>query len=354
MEWVFFLNKMNNEIIIDKYGIGHAVVIRDQGKIIDSFIDPPINAKFYPPNTFLKAKILRKVSKLGGYFVKLPNGREGFLRSSKNYQDGKYQSVVSKVFYDSEKAQIFADQLKSTSKYFIIEYAKTGISFSKRIPSSFNKKEIFNILDDFLEKYDDVFVVCRSSIVNLEVVEMLVELEKVLKSFSKALGSLSDGKEYYDGLARDLAFKKFNSKNYLVTEEDGIFEQIGIWDHLEKLSNRKICFNDGSYIIVEQTSAFCAMDVNSGKKLKINSEELNLNVSSEIVRLIKLFGYGGKIIIDFLPCSKQSREKISNKIFYLFADDFAKVSIWGWTKGGVFELERERDKSPMQLLLGNN
>ena len=37
-----------------------------------------------------------------------------------------------------------------------------------------------------------------------------------------------------------------------------------------------------------------------------------------------------------------------------FLDDIPTNKIWGWTKGGFFELERERDKSPLKLLIQDN
>ena len=60
---------------------------------------------------------------------------------------------------------------------------------------------------------------------------------------------------------------------------------------------------------------------------------------------------GGKILIDFLPCSKTSRRKIKRKISSYFLEDTVKNKVWGWTKGGVFELERKREKIPLKLLM---
>ena len=37
-----------------------------------------------------------------------------------------------------------------------------------------------------------------------------------------------------------------------------------------------------------------------------------------------------------------------------FSHDTAKIKIWGWTKGGSFELERERDKTPINMLMPFN
>ena len=60
------------------------------------------------------------------------------------------------------------------------------------------------------------------------------------------------------------------NKFYLVIEEEGIFERLGIWDKINELiKNGNIYFIMASYLIFEQTSAFLTIDVNSGKDLKI-------------------------------------------------------------------------------------
>ena len=103
---------MNKEIIIDSYGLGYAVVVKEEDKIIDSFIDPPQGVSFYPPNTFLMANVERKANNMGGYFVKLPNGVQGFLRSKKKYEEGGAVLLLSQVIFESHKPQIFSDILK--------------------------------------------------------------------------------------------------------------------------------------------------------------------------------------------------------------------------------------------------
>ena len=127
-----------------------------------------------------------------------------------------------------------------------------------------------------------------------------------------------------------------------------------MWDKINELSERKIYISNGSYLILEQTSAFFAIDVNSGKNLNIGAKELNLVACNEICRMIKVVGIGGKIIIDFLPCSRSGKRLIYEYIVKFFRDDSRTNKIWGWTNGGSFELERERDKSPLKLLVQDN
>ena len=47
---------MKKEIIIEKYGLGHAVAVFDRKKIVDLFIDPPPNAVFIPQIRLLRQK----------------------------------------------------------------------------------------------------------------------------------------------------------------------------------------------------------------------------------------------------------------------------------------------------------
>ncbi len=345
---------MRRELIIEKYGLGNAVVVLDSGKVVDLFLDPPSDSSFYPPNTFVEAKIQRRISKRGGYFVKLPNGHQGFLKSSIDYSEGEVVVLLSKVFFDEDKPQTFTDKLKIISKFFVLKLGKSGVSFSRKTSEILNKNILIPILEEKIEDHEDIFVICRSRIADVSFEQILKELDKVLQHYKFIMNEICLKKKYCDGLAKKCALDKYNVEKYSVIEEEGIFERLGLWDKINELSQRKIYIASGSNIILEQTSAFFVIDVNSGKNLKVGAKELNLLVCSEICRLIKILGIGGKVIIDFLPCTKSEKVIIYDFIAGSFLDDISINKIWGWTKGGSFELERERDKSPLKLLVQHN
>ena len=345
---------MSGELIIEKYGLGNAVIVLDRKKIVDLFIDPPSNANFYPPNTFVEAKIQRRISKRGGYFVKLPNGRQGFLKSSIEYSEGKAVVLLSKVFFDEDKPQTFTDKLKIISKYFILKLGESGFSFSRKTSKSFYKDRLMPILEEKIKDNQGIFVICRSQISDICFERIIEELENIIQHHKSIMKEIFLKKKYCDGQAKRSALNKYDAEKYLVIEEEGIFERLGLWDKINELNQRKICIPNGSYITLEQTSAFFGIDLNSGKNLKVEAKELNLLASSEICRLIKVLGIGGKIIIDFLPCSKSEKRFVYDFIVDSFLDDIPSNKICGWTKGGSFEMERERDKSPLKLLVQNN
>ena len=172
---------MRKELIIEKYGLGNAVIVLDRKKIVDLFIDPPTNSDFYSPNTFVEAKIQRRISKRGGYFVKLPNGYQGFLKSSIDYNEGEVVVLLSKVFFDEGKLQTFTDKLKIISKYFILKLGKSGFSFSRKTSKNFYKDKLIPILEEKIKDHEDIFVICRSRIADISFDQIIEELTKILQ-----------------------------------------------------------------------------------------------------------------------------------------------------------------------------
>ena len=205
-----------------------------------------------------------------------------------------------------------------------------------------------------IQNSDEIFVICRSSVASSTLSEFEMELKKAIAYFKKVKETLTSEKLYFEGLARKVAFQFYSTEFHNVIEEEGVFEYLGIWDKLEKIKNGRVDLSSGFYLIFEQTSAFITIDVNSGSDLKTSKEEINLSACGEIYRVIKICGFGGKILIDFLPCSKSSRKKIYRKFVACFDQDSISNKIWGWTKSGIFEIERKRDKIPLELLIQRN
>ena len=194
-------------------------------------------------------------------------------------------------------------------------------------------------------------MICRSSIANISINNFSEELEIAINHLQAIIKALSVDDIYFDGLSKKVSLEKYKNSSFNLIEEEGIFERLGIWDQLEEIKKGRICLNKGAYLTIEQTNAFLAIDVNSGKNLKINKKQINLNACDEISRLIKVFGFGGKILIDFLTCSPELKREIYRKISISFSQDTVKNKIWGWTKSGIFEFERKRDKILLNLLI---
>ncbi len=345
---------MSKEMLIDKHGLGHAVAIMEKSELIDLFIDPIDCDVSYPPGSILRATISRKIDKRGGYFIRLPNKKEGFLVSKNDYKVKECVKVLAKPFFEQDKAQRFSDKLKVETKYFIIEKGNGKIFYSK----NFSNNKLRNFINTQIqtrlnESGKNISVIFRSSLNNvketkldeifsLSVSSFQKQIDEIDKFNSKNLGLLAKGKAInFYGFEEDLK----------ITEEDGVFELRGIWDKIENLCKKKFLFGKKSYLLIEQTSAFCAIDVNSGGDLKISSANVNLEACHSIIYNIKLRGLGGKIIIDFLPCSMRDKIEIEKKITLALQKCQSGFTIFGWTKGNNFEIEGARNKIPLNLVV---
>ena len=95
-----------------------------------------------------------------------------------------------------------------------------------------------------------------------------------------------------------------------------ILEEYGVAGELERALHSKVWLESGGYIVINQTEALVAIDINTGRFTgKKNLEETilktNLEAVKEIVRQIRLRDLGGIIVVDFIDMEeRKSRQKV--------------------------------------------
>jgi ribonuclease G len=141
------------------------------------------------------------------------------------------------------------------------------------------------------------------------------------------------------------------SKVSLFKENIPIFERFNIEQQIEQTYQRKVSLPSGGEIVVEETEALVAIDVNTGghKQKQGDSKDFivqaNLEAAKEISRQIRLRNIGGLIIIDFIDM-KQRRDR--NAVFNMMRDemtkDRAKCHILAISQLGIMQMTRQRHK----------
>jgi ribonuclease G len=134
--------------------------------------------------------------------------------------------------------------------------------------------------------------------------------------------------------------------------EEPIFDEYGIEQELIRASNRKVWLKSGGYIIIDQTEALVAIDVNSGRyvgkkgagaSLEDTITKINCEAAKEIVYQLRLRNIGGIIIIDFIDMDKgQNREKVFKTLQEALAADRAKTNVLKISDIGLVEMTRKR------------
>jgi ribonuclease G len=146
----------------------------------------------------------------------------------------------------------------------------------------------------------------------------------------------------------------------LYSGEEPIFDEFGIEQELIRAQNRKVWLKSGGYIIIDQTEALVAIDVNSGRyvgkkgagaSLEDTITKINCEAAKEIVYQLRLRNIGGIIIIDFIDMDKGvNREKVFKTLQEALAADRAKTNVLKISDIGLVEMTRKRVRESITRL----
>jgi ribonuclease G len=146
-------------------------------------------------------------------------------------------------------------------------------------------------------------------------------------------------------------------KIQLYQGKEPIFEAYGVELEIERALGRKIWLKSGGYIVIDQTEALVAVDVNTGRFVgKRNPEETilqtNLEAVKEIVYQLRLRNIGGIIIIDFIDMEREeSREKVYNALLNALRSDRSRTRISKISELGLVEMTRKRVRESLGHVL---
>ena len=169
---------------------------------------------------------------------------------------------------------------------------------------------------------------------NSEIDEVLVEgsdAYKVCKNYMKAvMPSHSKKVQQYN-----------NDKNPL-------FQKFKLDSQLQDIFNPRVTLKSGGYLIIDQTEALVAIDVNSGKATRERSIEdtalkTNLEAAEEFARQSRLRDLSGLIVIDFIDMEEgKNRNLVEKKLKEAMRKDRARIQIGEISNFGLLELSRQR------------
>ncbi|MCZ7647081.1 MAG: Rne/Rng family ribonuclease [Planctomycetota bacterium] len=147
------------------------------------------------------------------------------------------------------------------------------------------------------------------------------------------------------------------SKVKLYTEPTPLFHRYGIEPQIQRLFNRKVPLESGGSIVIEQTEALTAIDVNTGRfREKRNQEEtilaINLEAAREIARQLRLRDLGGLVMIDLIDMDNhEHRRRVEQEFKRHLARDRARINVLPISPLGVVEMTRQRVRHSLRKAL---
>jgi ribonuclease G len=136
-----------------------------------------------------------------------------------------------------------------------------------------------------------------------------------------------------------------------------ILEEYGVTSELERALRSKVWLESGGYLVINQTEALVAVDINSGRYTgKKNLEEtilkINVEAVGELVRQIRLRDLGGIIVVDFIDMEeKKSRQKVMAALEQELRRDRSPSKVLSVNEFGLVILTRKRVRQSLERTL---
>lgn len=144
----------------------------------------------------------------------------------------------------------------------------------------------------------------------------------------------------------------------LYEKSDPIFDEYGIEDEISRALSRKVTLPSGGYLIIDQTEALTAIDVNTGrftgkgKDVEETISQTNLEAVTEIAYQLRFRNIGGLIVIDFIDMEKPSnREKVYRALVESLKRDRATTTTIRISELGLVEMTRKRARESLSRTL---
>lgn len=150
---------------------------------------------------------------------------------------------------------------------------------------------------------------------------------------------------------------ELESKVRRYTGKEPLFDVYGLELEIERALERKVWLKSGGYIVIDQTEALTAVDVNTGRFVgKTDQEETilktNLEAVREIVYQLRLRNIGGLIIIDFIDMERdESKEKVYSALAQALKGDRSRSNILKISELGLVEMTRKRVRDSLSRSL---
>ena len=145
----------------------------------------------------------------------------------------------------------------------------------------------------------------------------------------------------------------------LYTKETPLFEQFGLHEEMNKALKSKVWLKSGGYIVINQTEALVAIDINTGKyvgktqRLEDTIVKTNVDAIKEIVRQIRLRDLGGIIIIDFIDMDeRRNRQRVMQALEEELRNDRAPSKTLQFNDFGLVAITRKRVKQSLERTIG--
>lgn len=400
---------MQKELLVDVQEEQILVAVVENGMLMEVYVEREFNKRVVG-NIYL-GLVKNVLPGMQAAFVDIGLEKNAFLfiedaESSKSIEDDSFKSPrrnirdtlkegqqilvqVSKEPIGSKGARVTTN-ITIPGRYIVLMPYSEYVGVSRRIESDQEKERLKKIASNV--KSENMGIVVRTiaegagekeleaDLQNLQVVWAKVEkklakgavpriLYKDLDLIQRMVRDFLDEKvsritvncpEVKEQILETMALLACQQKCNVVYEEGDILERHSILNQLDQAFNKRIWLKSGAYIVIDQTEALTAIDVNTGKyigkdNLQSTIFNTNLQATVEIAKQLRLRDIGGIIIIDFIDMESSEREQlVMASLEKELKNDKTKTTIMGVTSLGLVEMTRKKARTGLESLMLND
>ncbi|MDQ6954621.1 MAG: ribonuclease G [Mariprofundaceae bacterium] len=168
-----------------------------------------------------------------------------------------------------------------------------------------------------------------------------------------------DSRETYQSMKKfaDSFMPEVAQRLYYYPGDRPIFDVYGVEEELNRALKRSVPLKSGGHIVIEQTEALIAIDVNSGSFVRSRSMEetgfkTNLEAVHEIVHQLRLRNLGGIIVVDFIDMQEEeNKARMLEVLEEALMRDKTKTNVVQLSSLGLVEMTRKRTRESLGRIL---
>lgn len=305
------------------------------------------------PGTVFRGIVDRPLKGQGGVFLKLPEGGRAFLREARGLRPGQALLVQVTGYAEPGKAVPVTPRLLFKSRHAIVTPEAPGLNLSRRVRDEAERARLSAIAEAAMAG-SAMGLILRSAAAVADDDEIAADIaamrelaERIMADPGRGPELLLDGPGPHALAWRDWADPPPDE----VAEGPSAFAAQGVPEAVDALGRAEVPLGPGS-MWVEPTRALVAVDVNTGGDTSPAAAlKANLAAARDLPRQMRLRGLGGQVAIDFAPMPKNDRRAVEGALRTAFRADPVETALVGWTPLGHYEVQRKRERLPLQEAL---
>ena len=151
--------------------------------------------------------------------------------------------------------------------------------------------------------------------------------------------------------------RRARSKIHRFEGQTSIFDHYGLERQLHEAFARQVPLKSGGYLVIDETEALIAVDVNTGHYKGTGSQEdaileVNLEAVEEVARQLRLRNIGGLVILDLIDMkSRKHQQQVVKALKTALKRDHARTNVLNISELGLLEMSRQRQEESILSML---